>query len=174
MVIASSHIPHPTPQHLPFPALVRMCCITGQELKPGERIYGVLYDEAGKFVRKDYSEGAWSGPGPGAIAHWAGRIPSALTPRKPTFNDKLLLDCFDHLAGATEPNRLQFRYVVALLLMRRKKLKFEDAPRKPDGSGTLILRDGRTGRRIEIDDPKLTEEQVAAVQDEVFQVLGWE
>ncbi len=157
-----------------IPTLTRVCAVTGRELKPGERIYGALFDEAGKFVRKDFSEGAWRGPVPGAIAHWAGRIPSARSPRKPTFNDTLLHDCFDHLAGATEPNRLQFRYVVALLLMRRRKLKFEDAQRKPDGSDALILRDGRTGARLEVIDPKLTDEQIAAVQDEVFQVLGWE
>ena len=60
------------------------------------------------------------------------------------------------------------------MLMRRKKLKFEDAERKPDGSDALILRDGRTNQRLEVIDPKLTEEQIAAVQDEVFQVLGWE
>ena len=157
-----------------IPTLSRVCAVTGLELKPGERMYGALFDEAGKFVRRDFSEGAWRGPAPGAIAHWAGRIPSARSLRKPTFNDRLLLDCFDHLAEASEPNRLQFRYIVALLLMRRKKLKFEDAHRKPDGSDTLILTDGRTGARLEVIDPKLTDEQVAAVQDEVFQVLGWE
>ena len=157
-----------------IPSLARHCAATGRELKPGERIYGALYEDAGKFVRKDFSAEAWQGSLPGAIAFWAGRIPSARSPRKPTFNDKLLLDCFDHLDGATEPNRLQFRYVVALLLMRRKKLKFEDAQRNPDGADVLILRDGRTGQRLEVADPKLTGEQIVAVQDEVFRVLGWE
>ena len=64
--------------------------------------------------------------------------------------------------------------MVALLLMRRKKLKFEDAQRKPDGPDVLILRDGRTNKRLEVTDPRLTEEQIDAVQDEVFRVLGWE
>ncbi len=157
-----------------IPTLARVCAATGQELKPGERIYGALFDEAGKFVRKDFSAGAWNGPLPGAIAFWSGRIPTAQAQKKPKFNDKLLLDCFDHLNGSTEPNRLQFRYVVALLLMRRKKLKFEDAQRKPDGTDVLILRDGRSGQRLEVADPRLTEEQITTVQDEVFQVLGWE
>ncbi len=157
-----------------IPSSIRVCAATGRELIPGERVYGVLFEEAGKFVRKDYAADAWCGPLPGAVAFWAGRIPTAKTARKPTFNDSLLLDCFDHLDGATEPNRLQFRYVVALLLMRRKKLKFEDAQRKPDGADVLILRDGRTNQRLEVVDPRLTEEQIDAVQDEVFRVLGWE
>ena len=80
-----------------IPTLARVCAATGQELKPGDRIYGALFDEAGKFVRKDFSAGAWNGPLPGAIAFWSGRIPTAQAPKKPKFNDKLLLDCFDHL-----------------------------------------------------------------------------
>ncbi len=157
-----------------IPAPARVCAATGRELAPGERVYGVLFEEAGKFVRRDFAADAWSGPLPGAIAFWSGRIPATRAAKKPTFNDKLLLDCFDHLAGTTEPTRLQFRYVVALLLMRRKKLKFEDAQRKPDGTDVLILKDGRTGQRLEVADPRLAEEQINAVQDEVFRVLGWE
>lgn len=152
----------------------RVCASTGQELKPGERIYGVLVESGGRFSRRDYATNAWTGPPPDAVAYWSGRIPSTHRPAKPTFNDALLLDCFDHLAGTTEPNRIGFRYVVALLLMRRKKLKFEDVKRLPDGSDVLVLRDARTGKRLEVPDPKLSEEQIESTQDQVFQVLGWE
>lgn len=153
---------------------VRVCAATGRELKPGERVYGVLTESAGKFVRADYAADAWTGPPPDAIAHWNGRIPSSDRTVKPTFNDTLLLDCFDHLAGAEDPSRVSFRYVVTLLLMRRKKLKFEDTRRKADGTEVLVLRDARTGRRHEVPDPKLPDDQIEAVQRQVFQVLGWE
>ena len=152
----------------------RVCAATGRELKPGERVYGVLTESAGRFARADYAADAWAGPPADAIAHWSGRIPSSSRPAKPTFNDALLLDCFDHLAGAVEPNRVSFRYVVALLLMRRKKLKFEDAKRTADGTELLILRDARTGRRHEVPDPKLPDDQIEAVQQQVFQVQGWQ
>ena len=33
-----------------IPTLTRVCAVTGRELMPGERIYGALFDEAGKFV----------------------------------------------------------------------------------------------------------------------------
>ena len=42
-------------------------------------------------------------------------------------DDDLLLDCFERLQEDSDPARLSFRYVVALLLMRRKRLKFEEA-----------------------------------------------
>ena len=152
----------------------RICAATGRELKSGERFYGVLLDESGRFVRRDFAPEAWTTPPPGAIAYWSGRIPGTEKPRKPTFNDDLLLDCFTHLANAYEPDRLNFRYVVALLLMRRKRLKFEDAFRDESGRDVLMLRDSRSGTVHNVVDPRLTDEQMTSVQDEVFRVLGWE
>lgn len=152
----------------------RTCTITGQELKPGDRFYGVLADEDGKFIRKDYAAHAWQGPPTGVVAYWAGRIPASDRPKKPTFNDELLADCFRHLADTVEPDRQKFRYVVALLLMRRKRLKFEDTRRLPDGTTTLIVRDAKSGERQEVVDPRLDEAEITAVQDEVFRLLGWE
>lgn len=152
----------------------RVCAATGRELRPGERVYGVLTESAGQFARRDYAADAWSGPPGDAIAYWCGRIPSSSRPAKPTFNEALLFDCFDHLAGTTDPTRVNFRYVVALLLMRRKNLKFEDTRRTPDGTDVLIVRDARTGRRHELPDPKLPDDQIDSVQQQVFQVLGWE
>ena len=152
----------------------RVCAATGRELNAGDRIYTVLTDEAGKFVRKDYAADAWPGPPAGAVAFWMGRVPASHKPRKPTFNDDLLLDCFHHLTGTPDPDRVKFRYVVALLLMRRKRLKFEDLRQADGGGHVLLVRDAKTGSRHEIVDPRLTEAEIEAVQDEVFKVLGWE
>jgi hypothetical protein len=151
----------------------RACAATGRELKPGERVFSVLRDDAGQFVRTDYAADAWPGPPAGAVAWWAGRVPEAGRPAKPVINDDLLVDCFEHLAGTTDPARQRFRYVVALLLMRRKRFKFDDA-RKRDDSETLVVKDARSGRKHELVDPQLTEPEMDAVRDEVFRVLGWE
>jgi hypothetical protein len=152
----------------------RVCTATGRELLAGERFYAVLLDEAGKFVRKDFAADAWAGPPTDAVAFWAGRVPASDRPRKPTFNDELLLDCFHHLTGSAEAGRVNFRYVVALLLMRRRRLKFEDVRRAEDGAHVLVVRDAKSGTRYEVADPRLSEAEITTVQDEVFKVLGWE
>ena len=151
----------------------RVCAATGRELKAGERVFSVLRDENGQFVRADYAADAWPGPPAGAVAWWAGRVPDAGRPAKPVINDDLLVDCFEHLAGTTDPARQRFRYVVALLLMRRKRFRFDDA-RKREDRETLVVRDAKSGRRHELVDPQLTEPEMDAVRDEVFRVLGWE
>jgi hypothetical protein len=156
-----------------FTGPARVCAASGRELKAGEPVFSVLRDEGGQFVRTDYAADAWPGPPTGAVAWWAGRVPEAGRPAKPTINDDLLVDCFEHLAGTTDPARQRFRYVVALLLMRRKRFKFDDA-RKRDDRETLVVRDAKSGRKHELVDPQLTEPEMDAVRDEVFRVLGWE
>ncbi|MFO0805974.1 MAG: hypothetical protein U0791_22950 [Gemmataceae bacterium] len=52
--------------------------------------------------------------------------------------------------------------------MRKKKFKFEDAARDELGRDVLLVRDSRNGALHHVVDPKLTDEQIAAVQNEVF------
>lgn len=151
----------------------RVCAATGRELRAGEKVYSVLTDDGGQFVRTDYSADAWPGPPAGAVAWWMGRIPETGRPGRPTINDDLLIDCFEHLADTADVARQKFRYVLALLLMRRRRFKFEDARKRGDRE-TLVVRDARSGRTYELDDPQLAEVEMDAVRDEVFRVLGWE
>jgi len=82
-------------------------------------------------------------------------------------------DCFTRLEGETEPGRVNFRFVLALLLMRRKRFKLEESVVE-DGDEVLIMRCTRSGARHRVVNPQLTEEQIEEVQDEVFQALGWD
>lgn len=151
----------------------KQCALTGRTLKAGEKFYSVLTDQAGQLVRTDYSVEAWKGPPAGAIAFWSGRIPSSNRPPRPTINEGLLVDCFAHLADSTDVSRQHFRYVLALLLMRKKRFRFEDV-RREGRQEFLCLRDVQTGQRHELLDPRLTEAEMQSVQEEIFRVLGWE
>src|SRR6476646_5899147 len=95
----------------------RRCAVTGKELQPGERFFSALLEEDRQLVRKDFSTDAWRGPPEGAVSFWTGHVPTGAEKIKPRYDDDLLEDCFQRLEGQTEPSRLNFRYVVALLLM---------------------------------------------------------
>jgi hypothetical protein len=151
----------------------RRCAITGRELRPGETYYTALLEAGGQFVRQDYSAEAWTGLPHDAFSFWSGRVPSDTEPSRPKVDDDLLLECFERLEGETEPRRVSFRYIVALLLMRRKRLKFEEAKTESDHE-VLLLRCARTGTKHQVVNPGMTEDEMAAVQEEVFKVLGWQ
>ena len=70
------------------------------------------------------------------------------------------------------PGRCRLGFVVALLLMRRKRLKFEEA--RVDGEREILhLRDSRTHAEYEVLNPRLADDEMTAVHEEVFRVLGW-
>lgn len=150
----------------------RRCTITGKELQPGERFYSALLDEERHLVRKDFCESAWTGPPNGAVSFWTGHVPTGADKVKPRFDDDLLEDCFQRLEGQTEPGRVNFRYVVALLLMRRRRFRYETSVME-DGVEKLVLRCQRTQTKHEVINPRLSDEEMSQVQDEVFNVLGW-
>lgn len=151
----------------------RRCAATGRDMRPGEKYYSVLLDQDGRFVRQDYSSDAWHGPPAGAFSFWMGRVLAADEKQKPRFDDDLLLDCFNRLEGQTAGPQVNFRYVLALLLMRRKRLKFEETVNQ-DGAEHLGLKCVRTGNKYLVLNPQLSEEEMVQVQEEVVKVLGWD
>ena len=148
----------------------RKCSVTGRDLLPGEKFYSALVVDGGELVRKDFSAAAWPGPPPAALGFWSGKVPPVQESARPRIDDDLLEECFHRLEGQTDPGKINFRYVVTLLLVRRKRLQM-DLGQSP--AGKLCVRCLHTGQDYLVDDPKLNEEEMAQVQEEVFRVLGW-
>ena len=152
-------------------ATSRHCVRTGRELEPGDRFYSVLYDRGAAFVREDCSVEAWQGPPADAFSFWQGRIPEGNQPRRIQVDESLLIDCMVRLAGETTPQKINFRYVLALLLMRRKRLKFEEVV-SVEGQEHLSLRCTKTRKVYRVLNPQLSDAQMVEVQEEVQNVLG--
>lgn len=150
----------------------RRCSRSGRELKVGERYCSVLLQEGGGLVRQDFALDAWDGPPEGAIGFWQSRVPAATAPRRPPVDDDLLLECLGRLEGTTEPGSKRFRYVLALFLMRRRRLRLEDT-RTEGGGEVWSMRCTRTNARFLVVDPGLGDDELESVQEEVFRVLGW-
>jgi hypothetical protein len=151
----------------------RRCSVSGRELQSGERFYSVLTEESGKFVRRDFAADAWQGPPHDAFSFWAGHIPQSDARRRPAIDDDMLLDCFARLEDQTAPAKIKFRYVVGLLLMRRRRLRLEETSHEGD-TEILCVRCPRTGTRYRLINPNLSDAEIADVQDEVFRAVGWE
>jgi hypothetical protein len=150
----------------------RRCAITGRELQPGERFFSALVEEDRQFVRKDFSQEAWQGPPAGAFSFWTGVVHAGNDKVKPRFDDDLLEECFQRLEGQNEQSRVNFRYVVALLLMRRRRFRYETSTME-SGIEKMTLRCLRTNAKHEVINPRLSDDEMGQVQEEVFNVLGW-
>jgi hypothetical protein len=146
------------------------CAQTGREMKPGEVYYSVLSESPDGFVRTDFCAEAWTGPPPGAIGFWRSVVSQESRQRRTLVDDSVLMDCFTRLAESDDAYKRNFRFILALLLMRRKVLKLAGSTRE-NGVDVLVLRAPASDEEHHVVNPDLTEEQLAAMQAEVEKVL---
>lgn len=132
----------------------RRCWQLDRLLNPGEWYYSVVSedDEEGALIRRDYSAEAWQGPPEGALGWWKCRMPEAGAKKMKLAPDAVLLDLLRQTAGdaAEEPSSGPIRFLLALLLMRRRVIRpIEAASRESGAAETMeveVIGDGSTIR----------------------------
>lgn len=145
----------------------RRCAVTEREFRPDEWFYSVLLASGSEVVRRDYCAEAWTGPPEKCIGWWKSRLPvdSATKPRLAP-ND-VLLELFDRWADEFE--KLDARYVLALLLIRRRVLRVEEVDElTPDVLHVYCPR-RETAYQVAAVNP--ASKRIAEIQEELAELL---
>lgn len=199
---------NPTTYDLQRPSGI--CAVTGEELVPGETCYVALVDppleerepvdakdkakreDSGDppLIRVDLSAKAWDSGfrPPHLFGYWRTIVPEPNEKKKLLVGDAAIQELLISLDEATEPKQLAFRYVLALILLRKKLLRHDGIDRRedPDGDGPvqdwwtftpkLDIDKGHFGKwnedlTIEVLDPHITTAEIAGVTEQLGQVL---
>jgi hypothetical protein len=146
--------------------LGKNCSQTGQPLGPGEVCYSAVVEKGSEWVRLDFSAGAWSGPPQGALGYWRLTVPARDQPRRRALDPDALLRHFEQLCEDANPARENFRYVLALLLVQRRRLRITQT--RSDADGAVLELAGMQGEGpFEVRDQQLSESEIAALQQEL-------
>ena len=149
-----------------------VCAASGREFAEDEEIYSALYDEDSQFVRRDYAAEHWPPKDVDRVfSFWKTRTPKKDGPVKRFVDDDVIADFFARLEGQSGEQKRNFRYVLALFLMRRKRLKFKEMRRVGNGM-VMVVHERLTDRDHEVQDPRLSEEQIAQVSGEIGRILN--
>ncbi|MCI0335757.1 MAG: hypothetical protein L0228_21325 [Planctomycetes bacterium] len=103
----------------------RRCAATDLPLEPGDVCYSVLEVRGADVIRKDFSSAAWTDPPSEAFAWWRTRIPEPVAKKIKLAPNDVLLELFDQLTD--DPAHQDMRYVLTLLLVRRRVFRLETA-----------------------------------------------
>jgi hypothetical protein len=125
----------------------RTCADTGREIAVGETFYSIVTREGAELRRLDYSAEAWKGPPDEAIGWWKSVLGDREGKKPKLAPSEVLLELFRELGDA--PDRRDLRYVLTLLLIRRRLLRLEETVEEADGTETMVLycpRDEQTYR----------------------------
>lgn len=150
----------------------RQCAVSGRAIGPGEVYYSVLLDTVTGFERRDYAQENWNGPPPEAIGFWRGRIPVGGESNKPKpVSAETMLELFERLADKNEESAQRLKYVLALLLLRRKALKLQGMERTPQGDVLLVRPPHSKETVYQVLDTGLSEEQMGIAEAELAELL---
>ncbi len=141
--------------------------------------------------RLDFCPECWAaGRRPGGatalISFWKTAVPDAGKKRRPVVDDHVLLDLFNTLEGREAASDAQLRFVLALLLMRKKLLKYDGVAQARTSGGDTGAEAGamsapeiwrmlpRQGPPVLVANPDLSPEQIGEVSEQLSAVLAAE
>ena len=146
----------------------RRCHATGRELAPGEDVYSMLVETDGNITRQDYSAEAWQEPPEDALGWWKGTITDS-SKRVHWAPHEVMLHYFEQLEG--NPAKEDVRYVLALLLVRRRIVRVESTEKDAAGVETLVVYSPRNEVEYRVKVALPTAEREQAIQAELSELL---
>lgn len=149
------------------------CAVSGALIEPGVRFHAAVRETPSGLQRLDVLPEHWPAfvSSNELLAHWVTTMPQPERQRKRMFvDDETLMTLFERLEGVEEPGKQRFRFVLGLVLLR-KRLLLHDAQATRAGVSVWQVRlRGRTSV-LELVDPQLTHEQVGEVSGQLAEIL---
>jgi hypothetical protein len=150
------------------------CFVTGDPIEPGQKFMAALRETPVGFERLDISLGAWpSFDRADVIGFWQTVMPRAEQKKKVFVDDQVLCEIFERLKDATEPAKLNFRFVLGLILMRKRMIVYETTRVDGDREIWSVRFKGRDDQ-LDLLNPKLDEQQVVEVSQQLSEILNEE
>ena len=151
----------------------RHCARTHESFADGATIYTLLFRDRAGFRREDISEKAWQEikERTEPFSFWKSKFQAAPPAPAEPMPKESVEELLRRLVTEDLAEHLNVRYILAILLERKRILKQVDL-RETAEEKILIYEHVKTGEVFIIQDPRLRLDQLDAVQQEVYTLLG--
>ena len=150
------------------------CLVSNRTIEPGEKFMAALRETPQGFERIDVSIESWDQfDRSNVLAFWQAVMPRAEAKKRLFVDDTVLCELFERLNDTTEPVKLNFRFVLGLILMRKRLVIYESTRSEPDRETWRVRLKGRDDS-IDLLNPRLNEQQIVEVSQQLNQVLSEE
>ena len=109
------------------------CSCCGRSFEPGDVMTACLYETPDGYERRDYCDACAVPDDPPTIAAWRTRRPPPAEKKTRAFDRATVWQFFERLEQPATPEQKQLRFVLALLLWRKKALKLKGSQAAPEG-----------------------------------------
>lgn len=150
---------------------VGQCGGSGKKIEYGEEYFGALVETDEGLKRQDFCADYWQGHKPAVFCYWKTKLPHPDEKKQIFIDDEMLMSFFERLAEETEQEKINFRFVLTLVLMRKRRLKY-DSSKVEDGNEIWRLKiAGGDKEFVEVINPRLDEEQIGQLSSHIGQIL---
>ena len=147
----------------------RRCAKSDRDLKPGETFYSILKVSGSEVIREDYSAEAWEEPPDDSIGWWKSEVPDPKSKKLHWAPNDVMLHYFQQLES--QPQNCDLRYVLTLLMIRRRVLRLDETTTDEEGNETLIAFCPRNETEYSIAVETPSAERVTEIQRELAEML---
>jgi len=150
----------------------RYCVRTDEPFADGDPIYTFLFRDRDGFRREDVSEKAWQNARADAepFSFWKSKYQAPEPPAPEKMPKESAEELLRKLIMEDRPEHVNVRYVLAILLERKRTLKQVDV-RERGSERILVYEHARSGEAFIVVDPRLKLDQLDSVQEEVYALL---
>lgn len=154
------------------------CVVCKTGMVPEQEFMGTIREQDEEILREDYCMGCWQAQPregqPDILGIWQSQVPKPEEKKKLFVDNDLLMNFFQRLDGSEEPAKINFRFVLALILMRKKLLVYDRMEKKPDGGELWHMHFKGSDQKHLVADPHMDEEKIAEVSQNLGQILEGE
>ncbi len=147
------------------------CANCERAFEVGQPLQAFLYESRAGYERRDYCLECQPPDQPEPLGFWKTQRPAPPTRKTQPFDRAAIYALFQRLEDDEEPEKIRLRFVLALLLWRKKMLKFE---RSEPAGGQEIWQFSvpRTDETHRVPRPALDEDQIERLSTQLEQVLA--
>jgi hypothetical protein len=146
------------------------CYGTERKIEYGEEYFAALVETEEGLQRRDFCADYWESQKPDVFCYWKTRLPEPGQKKQLFVDDQMLMAFFERLEKETEQEKVNFRFVLALILMRKRILKYDETKNTGDQE-IWCLRIVGEKQIVEVINPHLDEEQIEQLSSQIGDIL---
>ena len=146
------------------------CSGSGKKIEYGEEYFAALVETDQGLARRDFCADYWLAEKPDVFCYWKTKLPRPDQKKHIFVDDEMLMAFFERLEQEKEQEKINFRFVLSLILMRKRRLKYDSSETQDDREiwHLRIVGDKQT---VEVINPHLDEEQIKQLSSQLSEIL---
>ena len=151
------------------------CVVCQIQIEPQQPLMAALRETPTGFERLDVCLKDWPDfDKANLIGFWKTTMPLVEQKKKLFVDDEVLCQLFERVADTTEPGKLNFRFVLGLILMRKRLIVYENSHNDDAGREIWQVRFKGKDQMLDLLNPKLDESQIQDVSTQLGEILNEE